>query len=472
MKIALVQYPLGHRRFSENLKVIDEEFCLAPPIVLAYVAAILENAGHKVIIIDAHARRLTKEKVLRLLMDFSPDIIGFRADTYWFHAAAEWACFFRSRLNAKIIVGGINMSLYPLESMAAGCFDYGLIGEANHSLPGLISEIEKGCLPEKIPGAVYKKNGVFVFNEPSSRPVDFDSYPLPARHLLPNHLYHSFTSQLRNFTIMLTSLGCPFHCSFCAISRLGYRERSVAGVIDEIEQCYKKYNVREIDFFDATFFANKQRSLSICEQILKKGLKLEWSCRSRVDVVDDEILKTAYRAGCRKIYYGIESASDEVLKNVNKQISVAQIRHAISLTHKNGINALGFFMIGNPSDSRGSVMSSMKFAKDLELDFIQVCRAIAKPNTGLNDALMSACGRDFWREYVLGKRKDMRLPMPWTDLTHEEIEALAKKFYQDFYLRPGYILKRIRKTRSLGEFLRYAKAGTKWFFCNRSDVNK
>src|SRR3989339_835885 len=123
MRIALVHCPFGHRDFSENLKVVDEEFCLAPPIVLAYVAAILEKAGHDVIIVEANALRLSKEQALARIERFSPHVIGFRVDTYWFHRVVEWASYFKSRLNVKIVVGGINISLYPMESLSYACFD-------------------------------------------------------------------------------------------------------------------------------------------------------------------------------------------------------------------------------------------------------------------------------------------------------------------------------------------------------------
>ena len=472
MKIALIHCPFGHRNFSENLKVVDEEFCLAPPIVLAYVAAILEKAGHQVILIDANALKLNKEKTLNILKQFGPDVIGFRADTYWFHRAVDWASYFKSNMDVVVIVGGINITLYPQESLRYKCFDYGIAGEANYSLPALLSALCSKTDVKGIPGVVYRENDTVMYNPPSEDIIAFDDYPFPARHLLPNELYYSFTSQLKNFTIMVTSTGCPFKCSFCAISRLAYRERSPANVVDEIEECYRKFNVREIDFFDATFFINKERSIAICEEIIRRRIKIEWSCRSRIDVVDDDILRAASRAGCRKIYYGIESVSDHVLKNINKKINTEQIIHAINLTHKHGISALGFFMVGNPSDNRASILSSIKFAKKLKLDFIQVCRTIAKPNTELNDYLIKAKGVDYWRQYILGKIPEKRLPTPWSELSERQIEQYLKKFYRDFYFRPSYIIKRIFKARSLSEIFRYFRAARRWIFSNYSDVRK
>jgi radical SAM superfamily enzyme YgiQ (UPF0313 family) len=382
----------------------------------------------------------------------------------------DWASYFKDNLGSAIIVGGVNITLYPEESFSHRCFDYGVLGEANDSFPALLSALSgKGNLRE-VPGIIYREGGKLIRNPPRERIIQFDEYPFPARHLLPNELYYSFTSQLKNFTIMVTSTGCPFKCSFCAIARLPYRERSVKNVVDEIEECYRKFKVREIDFFDATFFVNKERSLAICADILRRRIRIEWSCRSRVDVVDEDILKAAYSAGCRKIYYGIESASERVLDKVNKGINREQIARAIKLTHKHGISALGFFMVGNPLDDEENILSSIQFAKELKLDFIQVCRAIAKPNTELNDALIKDKKVDYWREYVLGARPEKRLPAPWTDLSESRIEDYVKKFYGGFYFRPGYIFRRICGARSLSELFRYARAALRWVFSNRSDT--
>ncbi len=470
MKIALIHCPFGHKKFSENIKVVDEEFCLAPPIVLAYVAAILERAGHKVIIIDANALKLTKEEVLRILKDFLADAICFRADTYWFHDVVGWAGYFKALTRAKIIVGGINITLYPKESLSYECFDYGIVGEANKSLVELINAFGNIDKIKKIKGIVYRDLDHVIISEPDSEILDFNSYPFPARHLLPNHLYYSFTSQRKNYTVMLTTTGCRYKCIFCAISKLLYRERSARNVVDEIQECYDKFNIREIDFFDATFFINRSRAIEICREIVRRGIKIEWSCRSRVDLIDDELLQLAYLSGCRKIYYGIESASPNTLNNINKNININQVCDAIKLTKKNKIKTLGFFMIGNPGDDKKTILSSIRLAKKLDLDYIQVCRVVAKPNSVLENVLIKDSGIDYWRDYILGKNSGERLPTPWTLLSDGELENYTRKFYRDFYFRSKYIIKKALELKSFDELARYIKVGTKWLFCNKKDA--
>jgi len=467
MKIALIHHILGHKCFSENLKVVDEEFCVAPPIILAYVAAILERSGHEVILIDANVLRLSKEDVAQRLKKFRPDFIGFRADTYWFHRVREWASYLKATLGCRVILGGVNITLYPQESMSYACFDYGILGEANESLPQLLSFIEKGHDVNKIAGIAYRENGRLVLTSQRTEPMDFDTYPFPARHLLPNHLYYSFTSQRRNFTIMLTSTGCPYKCRFCAISKLAFRQRDPVRVVDEMEECYTQYGVREIDIFDAEFFVNHERVIRICDEIIRRGIRIEWSCRSRVDTVNQAVLKKAAQAGCRKIYYGIESVSPHVLKKINKGINKQQTIEALRVTRQCGIMSLGFFMVGNEGDTRETILATIKFSKELKLDYIQVCRAIAKPNTDLNDSLVARKGIDYWGEYIAGTRPEARLPNPWTSLSERELDMYVRKFYRDFYFRLSYILYRFCRAQSVSELLRYVKVGLKWLFANR-----
>lgn len=449
--------------------MVDEEFCLAPPIILSYVAAILEKAGHEVMILEANALKLSKEKSLLILKKFSPDVIGFRADSYWFHRVVEWASFLKERCKAKIIVGGINVTLYPLESMSHDCFDFGLTGEANESLPKLLSCLESGANPEGIEGLVYRSGKVVRCNPPSSSLINFDDYPFPARHLLPNSRYSSFTSQRKNFTIILTNIGCHFACSFCAINRLPLRCRSPQNIVDEMEQCYKDFGIREVDFFSPSFFINREIALKTCKEIIRRNIKIEWSCRSRIDEVDEELLRQAYKAGCRRIYYGIESASSVVLRNISKGITLDQIANAVAMSRRFKIKTLGFFMIGNPGDTKESILDTIEFSKRLKLDYIQVCRTIAKPNTALNDFVINNTGQDYWRKYIVKGDERICFPTPWISMTREELDNYVKRFYRSFYFRPLYIIKLILDVKSIPEFLRYCKVACKWLLFNNRD---
>ncbi|MFH1092664.1 MAG: glycosyltransferase [Candidatus Omnitrophota bacterium] len=469
MKIALVHSPYKHKIFSENLSTVDDEFSLAPPIILAYVAAILEAHGHKVLLIDARTLNLSKEETLGCIRDFKADILGFRAETYHFHDALEWMGYLKEKLNIPVIAGGINLSLYPRETLSHKTIDYGIIGQAIVTLPAFLKAFAAGSAFEHIPGLGYKKqNGKIIINPVQDIGIDFDSYPMPARHLLPNDQYYSFISQRKNFTIMLTSVGCPFGCTFCAIPS-AYNARSVQNVVNEIEVCYKEFHVREIDFFDAVLFKSRERDIEIMQELKKRKFDLEWSCRSRVDLVDEQILSLAANSGCRQIYFGIESINPQVLRNIKKNISKEKVSRAITLSKKFGIRPMGFFMVGNPGDTLKSIRQSIDFARELDLDYIQVCRSIAKPGTQLDKEMIQKTGRDLWREHVAGAPLKERLPAPWSSLTELEKESLTKEFYLRFYLRPRLIRERLFQLKSFTELKRYIKVAGKMIW-QRSEV--
>lgn len=471
MRVALIFPPYTHKIFTENLSTVDEEFCVAPPIILAYVAAILERRGHNVIIVDAKALNLSKEEALNKLLSFRPDIVGFRAETYYFYEALDWIRYLKANLDIPVIAGGVNLTLYPREVLSHHEIDYGIVGEAIESLPRFLSALENGDDYSLLPGVAYRnKENRVVINPPEGKIYNFDTYPYPARHLLPNHKYYSFISQRKNFTIMLTSVGCPYRCTFCAIP-FSYNTRAPKNVVDEIEVCYKDFGVREIDFFDAILFMPRERILEIFRLMQRRKLDIEWSARSRVDVVDSQILKEAARAGCRQIYYGIESVEQRILDGVNKKTDPKTVREAISLSKKYGIRTMGFFMVGNPGETGESVLRTIQFAKDLDLDFIQVCRTIPKPGTELDSLMIKLTRRDYWRMHIAGEEIINRLPAPWTGLNEYEKEFLTKQFYVKFYFRPRIIARRILQLKSWQELLRYIKVALKILF-SKSEIWK
>jgi radical SAM superfamily enzyme YgiQ (UPF0313 family) len=466
MKIALIFPPFYHRKFSENLKVIDEEFVSAPPIILAYVASIIERAGHEVILIDAHTLRLSQKEVLNRINIFHPDMLAFRVETYNFQETLGWIRYLKFKTRLPVIVGGINMSLYPQETLTHQEIDYGIIGEAVESLPAFLHAYANSLPYHGIDGLCWRDTLAKVhINPPRPCPADFDTYPFPARHLLPNDKYHSFISQKKNFTIMLTATGCPYRCTFCAIGALGhYRERTWENVIREMEECYHDYGVREIDFFDATFFINKDRCLKLFREIRKRKLNIEWTCRSRVNLADKELLQEASLSGCRMIFWGIESSSQKVLEGIRKGICKDQIKNAIKLSKGMGIRNLGFLMIGNPFDTEETVRDTMHFVKNIGLDYVQICRTIAKPGTELNRALIEEAKYDYWKDFVLGKVDEARLDTPWVEMNQQKIEKLLKWAYYSFYFRCSYLIRIISHTRSLEELLRYMKVGIRMIY--------
>jgi radical SAM superfamily enzyme YgiQ (UPF0313 family) len=454
MRVAFVFNPFAYKLHEENLRIVQRYFGLFPPLSMSWVAAIAEKAGHEAILIDARTLRLTPDQVLGRLREWKPDILGFMMTTYMFRETLDWIRYLKGGLKGiPVMVGGYNLRVYPKESVAPPEIDFGCYNSAYHTVPALLAELEGGRHFENVPGLIWKRNGACLQNDYGEDP-DFNLYPNPARHLLPNELYAEFPTERKNFTVMVTSKGCPRGCLFCEAGRTRYNPRRPEIVLAEMQECYDKYGIREIDIFDYEFCIDRKRALAICKGIQDRKLDVIWACRSRVDSVDDELLREMAAAGCNRIYYGLEFGQQDLLDRVNKGITLEKIRETIQMTHRHGIRSLGFFLVGGPGETRETVRQTVKFAKSLNLDYVQFSKVTAKPLTQLWRDLVDQTGYDYWREYILGNTEEKALPRPWTTLTNDEIDELARNAYIKYHSRPFFLLRHALKVRSWAEFKR------------------
>ncbi|MBI5623731.1 MAG: radical SAM protein [Elusimicrobia bacterium] len=464
MKLALVFNPFSYKLHEENLRPIQRYFGLFPPLSLAWVASIARRAGHDVIIVDARTLRLSMAETAEVLKRFRPDVIGAMMTTYMFPETLEWLSFLRGELHAagmrpKVLVGGYNLRVYPRESLAHPDVDFGCEGHAYYTVPELLKALEEGRSDlSGVPGLVWKRDASVVVN-PHPQRIVFDDFPLPARDLLPNDLYAEFPTRRRNFTVMVTSLGCPHRCVFCEAGGCEYNPRSPATVLAEMKECAQRHGVREIDIFDYQFTADRARVRDICRGMLESKLDIEWACRSRVDAVDPDLLRLMASAGCRRIYWGIEHSSQIVLDGLGKGMRLEAAAETLRSARSAGIENLGFFLVGTPGETRESVARTVAFAQDLDLDYVQFSKLLAKPMTPLWRQMTASTGRDYWRDWVLGKETDRDLPRPWlTTLCAEELDALVRQAYLTFHSRPGFLLQHVLRCRSLTELFRKVAA--------------
>lgn len=456
LRVAFVFPPFSFKLHEENLRVVEKYFAVAPPLSMSWVAAIAERAGHEATIIDARTLHLTMEDTLALLEDFRPDLLGFMMTTYMFRETLAWLKFLKAHLKVPTIIGGYNLRIYPKESMAADeDIDFGCVEHALHTFPAFLREMEGQRRFDDVPGFLYKRNGEIV--QTPNVPVDFNEFPFPARHLLPNELYVEFPTERRNVTVMVTSLGCPMRCTFCELAGTAWSPRRPELVVAEMEECYRKYGVREIDIFDYDFCVQRERTMQICKLIQAKQLDLWWHCRTRVDRVDPELLQEMYKAGCRRIFFGIEHGDQAMLDRVNKGITLDQIRKTIAAAREIGIRPLGFFLIGSPGETVRTIKRTISFAKELKLDYVQFSKTTAKPGTGLWKKLVAdSGGYDHWKEYILGRAPERALPRPWTELSTADVDRWTKKAYVRYHSRPLFLLRSTLKVRSWSEFKRKA----------------
>lgn len=428
-----------------------------PPLSLAGVASILEREGCAVEIIDASAMGLSKSEVAGRLSRFRPDFVGYTTATYQFGFTLDWIRTIKETLDRPVIVGGTHGTLFPRETLQHAEIDYVVTGDAEETLPEFLGAVVEGESLKDIKGICFRNGDDIVLNETRDHFSDLDSAPFPSRHLLDNRLYYSLISRKRNFTAMITSRGCPFQCIYCQSAEDGHRYRGAKSVVDEMEECSVKYDVREIDIFDATFTLPEQRAFEICDEIEGRGLELTWSFRTRADLVSGELLSRLKKSGCVRIFYGIESGNAEILRNVRRYIPLEKTVEAIRLTRDNGIETFGFFVIGLPGETRQSVRSTIDIMRSLDLDYVQVSPLFTPPRTELYGLLKRERGVDFWADYTVDLEERI-LPRYGTSLTDHEIKQYCRKAYLKFYMRPGYIVKKILAFRSAGDLKQSALA--------------
>jgi anaerobic magnesium-protoporphyrin IX monomethyl ester cyclase len=207
------------------------------------------------------------------------------------------------------------------------------------------------------------------------------------------------------------------------------------------------------------FTINKKRVIAICREIRLRKIRISWSCRSRVDTIDEEMLRAMKKAGCYRIYYGIESGDEIILRNIKKFTTIKQIKKAVLLTKKNNLLAFGYFMFGCPGESEESIKKTIKLAKDLPFDYAQFNRVSILPGTGLYGKVVSEIGYDYWKGYIHDPSIEKPLPRPNCNLSDRTLDKYIKKAYLEFYLRPRTVFNLIINSKSLFEVIKYIKAG-------------
>jgi radical SAM superfamily enzyme YgiQ (UPF0313 family) len=440
MKITLINPPASH---VESLYVVGMK---APPLGLAYLASTLERSGHEVEIIDASALELSISQIKSVLEKDQPEIIGVTATTPTIYnafkivKAAKEVC-----PGSFTVLGGSHPSFQPTETLKECPYlDAVCVGEGEETIVELAEALKGNKCLSDVKGIAYKSKGNVMKNPPRPFIENLDSLPFPAWHLLPMGNYTLFGKKTV-ICHMMSSRGCPFQCIFCSSSLFfgkKYRARTAKNVVDEMECLISKYNPESIEFSDDEFTLNGKRVEDICSEIKRRGLDVWWACSSRVDTISTSLLKKMRAAGCFLIYFGIESGSQRILNYIKKGISIEQVRKAVRWTREAGIKTLGSFIIGFPDETKEEIEKTVRFSKELKLDYAQFSIATPYPGTEL---------------YEMAKRKRLLFTEDWSrytaakpvmamkNLNIEELLRIFKKAYIRFYLSPAILLRNLNR---------------------------
>lgn len=416
-----------------------------PPLGLAYVAGALEKAGFQVEVLDNYLLKKPIEDVKQEVKRLAPEMLGMTCGSVTYRRCIETAKAVKAVLPAcKVVVGGWHPSYLPESMLEHPAIDYVVMGEGERAIVELAKSITKGeddSAIAKISGLAYRRGEKITKNAPTFI-SDLDQVPFPARHLLPMHLYSREMEYLsvKPVDTMNVIRGCPYNCAFCETKKLWgskCRAFSPSRVVEELNHLVSDYGTKGIYFVGDNFTIHKKRTIELCREIRKSKLDLEWVCDTRVDLISRELLKEMKVAGCRTIWFGVESGSSRILKKINKQISLQQALDAFKLCREEEIRTASSFMLGLPGETVKDMEASFKFARKLDPDWVRFNIFVGYPGSDLYDEIMAKGLYDRVEDFVTYVKTD--------DFNYEMVSKIQKRFHKKFNRSPKRILRTIRR---------------------------
>ncbi|MBU7021810.1 MAG: radical SAM protein [Theionarchaea archaeon] len=355
-----------------------------PPLGVLYISAALAHEGHDVTVFDGTFRK----DLDSFCRGRQIDMAGVYSTVLHYSALLE-TCRTLKAHSLPVVIGGPLPSCYP-QLITCDDVDFLVAGEGEGAITMLAEHVEASgeyTIPpgSTIPNLVWKDHG--IHHSPTTRVEDVDSLPYPDRD---NFIFEDYMAVWKKHfgftcTSLLSSRGCPYTCNFCDKSVFGtlYRARSVENIMPEIFYL-KERGIDKIWFADDLFTLDKKRVLSLCAELQKEHLDLEWYCESRVDTLDKEMLETMKKAGCSWIGFGVESGNPDILAYIRKGHDLEAVEKAFRMAREAGIKRCAYFILGFPRDTPQTVEDTIQFAMSIDPDSVEFSLPIPIPGTSLS----------------------------------------------------------------------------------------
>jgi len=428
------------------------------PFSLAYAAGLLISEGFEVKVIDAIALDIGEDDFVDMLRSINPALVLFETTTPTIENDLILARKIKDKVKAETALCGAHATVFSRELFpSCQAIDYILRNEYEYTLLELVEHLRDGKRPQHIKGITYKEGQKVIFNEDAPLIDPLDTLPFPARELFPMNekpnpaVYWDGFCQYRPAIQMHASRGCPYRCYFCLWNQImyrcgKYRMFSPTRVVDEIEDAIKNYNAKEIYFDDDDFTISKRHVKDICNEIRKRGLKIKWSCMGDAINLNEEVLKTMAESGCVGLKFGVESGSLKIVNTIGKPVNLTRVKEVAKLCAKYGIKSHATFSIGLLGDDRDSINETINYAKDLDVDTIQVSICTPYPGTEFfrRARELNLIRTTDWEKYD-GKVSEVLEPQ---NLSWQEIEELKTKFLKDWSFNkittPSWVIRQIK----------------------------
>jgi len=354
-----------------------------PPLGVSYIAASLREAGHRVQLLDCtfltRCEALVRAREARARVVGIYSMAGMMEDSVRLARAMRGSC-------ELLLAGGPLPTCRP--EVFLEDFDVVVLGEGEQTVKEVLLAHERGTDLRAVGGLALRDGGGTV-RTAARRPVeDLDALPFPARDLLPNGQYIRFGRRRfgRSMTTVMSTRGCPFACEFCSNVIFGgsFRQRSPGNVLDEVQQALG-LGYDGISFADDVFTLDRARVTGLCEEIRRRGMRFPWECLGRVDAMDAAMARDMKRAGCDRVFFGIESGIEQTLELMNKRITTGQARGAVEAAREAGLRVGAFFILFYPGETLERVLETLRFATSLPLDYLGLTMPYPLPGTALHE---------------------------------------------------------------------------------------
>lgn len=449
----------------------SREKMLWPQTSLAYLAAMVPE-DWTVRIIDAIAEEMTMQQFLVELQRERPRVyvsylIGstFDSDARGVREA--------KRLGATTVAIGTHVSAVPKDTLErVPELDLVIRHEPEQTFAEILARVRHDQALSGLQGTAGRDDQGRILVAPD-RPLlrNLDDLPIPKQHLLPLDKYRMpFLG--KRYTWVLTNRGCPYSCTYCfegVIWGKSVRYRSAESIFRELEYL-AEHRVRNVLFLADLFTYDREGVLRLCDLIVRHGLRIRWTCNSRVDTLDEELLLRMKRAGCWLIALGLESGSQAILDNVKKDARVEDARRTVALCHRHGVKTWGYFILGLPGETQQTVRETIDFAKSLPLDLALF--HIAMPYAGTEFYFQAVANG--WLTTTDWQHFDMNdsAVVQYRDFSAEDVLRATKQAFREFYFRPVQLwrlAKMMLGARDLGMIWSVAKSFLRWILTSRED---
>jgi radical SAM superfamily enzyme YgiQ (UPF0313 family) len=462
-----------HGKFSREQRspAITKSGTLYYPMWLAYGTVVAQAAGHEVFLLDAPAKRLSFEAAERKVLDFKPDILVVDTSTPSIASDVRVAEALRAATGAFTVLVGPHATVTARELVAAHA---GIDAVARREYEETVEELARvlGAAGRggvaQVAGLTWRDAAGGVVENPERVPARaLDDIPFVSRaykEFLDIRDYFYAHSQ-HPIVTLVTQRGCPYHCVFCVYPQTfgGFklRQRSVKNVVDEMQWCLENFpGLKEFMFEDDTLTVDGKRAVAFAQEILARGLKIEWTANSRADVSLDT-MQWLKKAGARLFCVGIENGDQQMLDQMKKMLDLDRVRRFFQDAKAAGILIHGCFMVGNPGETRATLEKTLAFAKELNPDTAQFFPLMVYPGTEAynwareNDYLVS----DNFADWVTAEGLHNSV-VNRPELPARELVEFCDRARREFYLRPSYIAaKAWQAIGHPGEMKRLVKGG-------------